>query len=198
MLEAILQNYLKPPSIPSSLLNQSAQILTRKYHTLQTNNFNPTTKMSCNVVSNPSFEAGLNGWHARPLGVATIVTGDVAYDGSNLVSLATTPDVPSATVDQYLYDLDTANTYNLTVQVRIEGDLPSANQCTFSVEAGDDPAVGTIASDFVWNAGEWIELSGTYQPTVVDTVLNFVATCSFSGDVQLLNAYFDDVILSDC
>ncbi|KAL3476176.1 hypothetical protein BJX99DRAFT_258690 [Aspergillus californicus] len=173
--------------------------------------------MSCNIISNPSFEAGLTGWHTTPLDIATVVTSDVAYDGSNFVygpipphylylhhltaspsSLQTTPDAPTANVHTYLYDLDTTASYNLTVQMRVEGDLPSVNQCTFSVEAGDDPAAGTIASDFVWTTGEWIQLNGTYEPSVVDTVFNLVATCSFSGDVTLLNAYFDDIVLGDC
>ncbi|KAL2862614.1 uncharacterized protein BJX67DRAFT_385424 [Aspergillus lucknowensis] len=154
--------------------------------------------MPCNVVSNPSFESGLDGWHTNLASAVKIITSDVAYDGNSFVSLDLNTDRPTGDIHTYLYDLDTAKSYDLKVQVRVNGDLPSVNQCTFSVEANDDPAGGVISSDYIWTAGEWIQLNGTYTPSVRDTEFKLAATCHFSGDVQALGAAFDDVILSDC
>ncbi|KAL2828009.1 hypothetical protein BDW59DRAFT_171134 [Aspergillus cavernicola] len=155
--------------------------------------------MPCNVINNPSFEAGLSSWYSSTPGVATIGTGDIAYSGSSYLDLETTVSASEATISQDLYWLDDEKTHNLTVQVRLLDPISSADSCTVSAYLGDEyTADSDIASEIIWNAGEWISLTGTILPEQRDTVLNLVGACTFSGDVQTAHVLFDDVVFSDC
>ncbi|KAL2837690.1 hypothetical protein BJY01DRAFT_220641 [Aspergillus pseudoustus] len=153
--------------------------------------------MPCNVINNPSFEGGLSSWYTS--GPATVVTGPAAYDGDKFLSLETTPSVPTNTITQDLYWLDTANIHNLTVQVQVEGQIPASSHCEARAYIGDDADAGEFASEIIFNGGEWLTLQGSFQPTVRDTTISLVGYCAFGeADEEYFNVYFDDVIVSDC
>ncbi|KAL2821238.1 hypothetical protein BJX63DRAFT_379690 [Aspergillus granulosus] len=153
--------------------------------------------MPCNVINNPSFEAGIESW--TPNGFAAVIASPVAYDGNNVLSLETAPSAPTVSVTQELYWLDTANVHNLTVQVRVEGEIPTTSHCEVRAYLGEDPEAGEFASDIIWNGGEWIQLEGSFQPTVRDTTISLVGYCTFNvADAEHIRVYFDDVIVSDC
>ncbi|KAL3464633.1 hypothetical protein BJX64DRAFT_253987 [Aspergillus heterothallicus] len=151
--------------------------------------------MPCNVISNPSFEAGLESWTAS--GPATVVTSPIAYAGESFLSLETTPTASTNTVTQDLYWLDTDNVHNLTVQVRVAGEIPSTSHCEVRALIGGEE----FASDIIWTGDEWVTLTGSFQPAVRDTTFSLVGYCSFAGgegDGEYFDVYFDDVVIDDC
>ncbi|KAL4947167.1 hypothetical protein BDW69DRAFT_178932 [Aspergillus filifer] len=153
---------------------------------------------ACNELGNYGFEGGLNLWTVAPGTVATAATGDLAYSGNGYLDITTTVSNPSGSVSQDLYWLDTATPYNLTVQVQLENPISSVNSCEVSAYLGDDAEAGAIASDLIWNAGEWLLLRGSITPPVRDTTLNLVGRCSFSGEVTEAHVLFDEVVFGNC
>ncbi|PYI35975.1 hypothetical protein BP00DRAFT_453660 [Aspergillus indologenus CBS 114.80] len=127
--------------------------------------------MPCNVINNPSFETGaLDGWYASAGNVANID----------------------------LYWLDDENEHNLTLWVRVADPIPSTGHCEVSAYLGEDPQADAIASDFIWHADEWIQLTGSIQPPARDLTLHFVGSCVDAGKEVPAHILFDDVVLSDC
>jgi hypothetical protein len=112
--------------------------------------------------------------------------------------ITTTVSNPTGTVSQPLTGLDTSKPYNLLLWMRLRDRISSVNSCTVSAHLGDDPEAGAIASDFIWDAANWMLLNGTVTPTAADTTLNLVGLCSFSGDVTEAHVLWDEVTFSDC
>ncbi|KAL4861986.1 hypothetical protein BDV12DRAFT_179540 [Aspergillus spectabilis] len=155
--------------------------------------------MACNALDNPGFNGGsIDPWYPSPGSTPSIVTDDITYGGSSYLDLQTTTLTPGGFISQDLYWLDTANTYNLTVAVRIRDPIPTTGSCLVNAFLGSDPEAGEFASDIIWNGGEWVLLQGSVQPTVRDTILNLGATCTFNGEVAPAHVLFDEVIFGDC
>ncbi|PYI24543.1 hypothetical protein BO99DRAFT_398055 [Aspergillus violaceofuscus CBS 115571] len=155
--------------------------------------------MPCNVINNPSFETGaLDGWYASAGNVANIVQGTIAHAGKYYLDVTGTEKVPQVSVAQDLYWLDDENEHNLTLWVRVADPIPSTGHCEVSAYLGEDPQAGAIASDFIWHADEWIQLTGSIQPPARDLTLHFVGSCVDAGKEVPAHILFDDVVLSDC
>ncbi|KAL4924113.1 uncharacterized protein BDV17DRAFT_284934 [Aspergillus undulatus] len=153
---------------------------------------------TCNVLSNPGFEAGLQSWYPVAGSVAAAATGDIAYAGSGYLDITTTVQNPTGTVSQDLFGLDNTKAHNFTVWVQLKDPISSVNQCTVSAYLGDDPEAGAVASDFIWNAASWVLLRGDIQPEVPDSKLNLVGLCTFSGEVTEAHVLFDEVVFAEC
>ncbi|PYH49290.1 uncharacterized protein BP01DRAFT_352810 [Aspergillus saccharolyticus JOP 1030-1] len=156
--------------------------------------------MSCNVLTNPSFETGtLDGWYGTSGSIATVVQGSIAYDGNYYLDVTGTAANPTASVAQDLYWLDETKTLDLTLWVRFENTISSATgHCEVSAYLGEDPTAGAIASDIIWDSDEWLRLTGSILPEERNTTLNLVGSCIELGNATIANVLFDDVVLSDC
>ncbi|KAL4877365.1 hypothetical protein BJY04DRAFT_222116 [Aspergillus karnatakaensis] len=155
--------------------------------------------MSCVLTPNPGFEASISGWHTSDPSIAYVTTNpNVAYAGNNFLDLSVTTENPEVSVRTYLYDLDTTTPHNLTLYVRIDEPIPSSTHCAVEAYIGKDPEAGAIASDLFWNAGQWLRLTGLFQPTQGDDVLNIVGSCAFHDGFTSNHVLIDEVVLSDC
>ncbi|KAL4784887.1 hydroxymethylglutaryl-coenzyme A reductase-domain-containing protein [Aspergillus varians] len=134
--------------------------------------------MSCNVINNPSFGAGIDSW-IPAIGAADVITSDRATVGKNVLRLETSLSAPTSSVFQSLSDLDLASNYKLTVEVSVEGPLPVNGSCEDSVYASENESTDAIVSGVLQKAGEWVEPTGWFQPTVRDQDLHVVGSCVF-------------------
>ncbi|KAL4916389.1 hypothetical protein BDW62DRAFT_218745 [Aspergillus aurantiobrunneus] len=128
---------------------------------------------------------------------AAVVSAPIAYAGSSYLDITTTTENNAAAVYQQLTGLDTTQEHELTVQFRLRDPISSVNSCEVAAYIGA-VETGIIASDLIWNAGEWIQLNGTIQPTESDTTFNLRAICHFSGEVTEAHILVDEVTFSDC
>ncbi|KAJ0419629.1 hypothetical protein BJY00DRAFT_151313 [Aspergillus carlsbadensis] len=157
--------------------------------------------MSCVLTQNPGFEAGMTGYYPSENTIAYVATNpEVAYAGNNFLDIAVTSVAPSGTVSQNLVGLDTTTPHNLTLYVRIDQPIPTALQCTVSASVASAPE-DPITSDYIWDAGQWLRLTGLFTPSQPDDVLNIVGLCAFPADFPdytFNHVFVDEVVLSDC
>ncbi|CAG8123542.1 unnamed protein product [Penicillium salamii] len=168
--------------------------------TLHSNPFiNPTMSLSCNAVSNPSFETGiLSPWHA-PINVATITNGSTAYSGNYYLNLQTAVGNRGNTISQGLRHLKRHTQYKFSVQAQLPS--PSGSEyCSVYVYIGRNATVGNIASAQLFHPGEWMEVAGSWVPRREQDVLSIVAACDSEDSSVTGNVLLDEIVFApvDC
>ncbi|KAL4919654.1 hypothetical protein BDW62DRAFT_199669 [Aspergillus aurantiobrunneus] len=148
--------------------------------------------MPCNVINNPDFEAGLQGWRTNPPDIAQI-DGSA---GNRTLMLPAYADPEMLELYQELSDLDTEKSYGFLAPVQVGGYIPEAGECNVTVTAVDDPSTKAIATG-TFGYGQKGVLTDAYKPNVRDTTLDIAVSCT-GGDESLVEVYFDNFILSDC
>ncbi|GFG03308.1 hypothetical protein IFM5058_01364 [Aspergillus udagawae] len=150
---------------------------------------------SCNLVVNPSFESGnLFPWFPSALKVAKISNATEAYDGDYYLDLQTAIGNRGNTISQPLRNLDPSLDYTFSMQVQAAS--PSANYCSFYVYMGKNSTTGFVATNMLFNSGEWASITGHYRPRLAQEYLNIVASCTFEGSSYLGRVFIDDVVLA--
>ncbi|PKX89058.1 carbohydrate binding domain protein [Aspergillus novofumigatus IBT 16806] len=149
----------------------------------------------CNLVANPSFESGnLFPWFPSALNVAKISNATEAYDGDYYLDLQTAIGNRGNTISQPLRNLDPSIDYTFSVQVQAAS--PAANYCSFYVYMGKNSTTGFVATDILYNSGEWTSITGHYRPRLAQEYLNIVASCTFEGSSYTGRVFIDDVVLA--
>ncbi|KAJ5497018.1 hypothetical protein N7463_009005 [Penicillium fimorum] len=156
--------------------------------------------LSCNAVSNPSFETGiLAPWHPSAINVAKINNGAIAYSGDYYLDLQTAVGNRGNTISQGLRNLKPHMEYKFSVQAQVPS--PSGSEyCSVYVYMGRNATIGSIASAQLFNFGEWTEVTGSYVPKRENDILSIVAACDSEDSSVTGHILFDDIsfIGDDC
>jgi hypothetical protein len=98
------------------------------------------------------------------------------------------------TISQPLRNLDPSIDYTFSMQVQAAS--PGANYCSFYVYMGKNSTTGFVATDTLYDSGEWTSVTGHYRPRLSQEYLNIVASCTFEGSSYTGRVFIDDVVLA--
>ncbi|KAF9889505.1 hypothetical protein FE257_007215 [Aspergillus nanangensis] len=154
-----------------------------------------------NVLANPSFETGsLSPWWPTAVDVAQISNGSTAYSGDFYLDLQTAVGNRGNAISQRLTGLHVGANYTFSVQIQTRS--PSAaNYCGFFAYTGRNATTNAIASELLYEPGEWVQLTGSYVPKRPEDVLHVGGSCTFSGSSYTGHVLLDDIFLGrgeDC
>ncbi|EAW09006.1 carbohydrate binding domain protein [Aspergillus clavatus NRRL 1] len=150
---------------------------------------------SCNLLSNPSFETGtLQPWITSAVNMAKVSNGTQAYSGDYYLDLETAVGNRGITISQVVKNLDPRLDYTFTMHV--QSSALAANYCSFYAYAGLNATTGFIASDTLYDSGEWTLVTGQYRPKLSREFLNIIASCTFEDSSNTGHVFIDDVTLS--
>jgi len=149
--------------------------------------------MSCNLLANPSFEAGaLSPWHASAAGVTQIVKSSDAYSGSYYLNLETAIDNGGNFIAQFLKELDTSTNYTVGVHAQFPKES-AASECNIVVYMGSN-FTSTVGSTYLSTGGEWVFVGGSYQPKFSRETLHIFARCDLEDPSYTSNIYLDAAV----
>ncbi|PYI14880.1 carbohydrate binding domain protein [Aspergillus japonicus CBS 114.51] len=154
--------------------------------------------MSCNLLTNPSFETGtLSPWFTTVpnVNIATVTNATAAYDGEYYLDLKTDYGNRGHSIAQTLTGLQRGTVYDFSAQIQIPG--PSGVEyCFVDAYVGANATTGAIVSQQLLPTGEWTTVRGSYQRTGrrAEDVLTLTGSCTSPGSSYVWDVLVDEVV----
>ncbi|PYH84853.1 carbohydrate binding domain protein [Aspergillus uvarum CBS 121591] len=154
--------------------------------------------MSCNLLTNPSFETGtLSPWFTTVpnVNIATVTNATAAYDGEYYLDLKTDYGNRGHSIAQTLTGLQRGTVYDFSAQIKIPG--PSGVEyCFVDAYVGANATTGAIVSQLLEPTGEWTTVRGSYKRTGrrVEDVLTLTGSCTSPGSSYVWDVLVDEVV----
>jgi hypothetical protein len=145
-----------------------------------------------NVLQNPGFENGTDGWEGRGGKIEAVTTP--VHSGSGAVKALERTDAWQGIKQSLIDKVQSGKTYKLSGWVRL--DNSDSENITMSIEMTDDNPVQYINIETLTCSNtEWTELSGefTVKPTGTLTTLDIY----FEGPEPGMNFFVDDVSVTE-
>lgn len=145
-----------------------------------------------NVLQNPGFENGTDGWEARGCKIEAVTTP--VHSGSGAVKATERKDTWQGIKQSLIGKVENGKTYKLSGWVRL--DNSDKDNITLSVESEDDNPVkyGNIETLTCSNS-DWTELSGTFTPSPSGEWKTL--DIYFEGPAENINFFVDDVSVTE-
>jgi hypothetical protein len=144
-----------------------------------------------NLLKNPGFENGTDGWSDRGCQIESVTTP--VHSGVKSVKVSGRTQTWQGIKQSLLGKVTNGQTYKVSAWVRLENS--EADTITLSIEQADDN--GTKYKNIIKEAlgnTEWIELSGEFKLNVTGTLKTL--DIYFEGPLAGTNFFVDDVVVS--
>ena len=145
-----------------------------------------------NLLKNPGFEDGTDGWDARGGKIEAVTTP--VHSGSKAVKAFERTDGWQGVKQSLIGKVQSGKTYKLSGWVRL--DNSNSDTIILSVEMEDDnPVQYPNIEKLTCNNTEWTELSGEFTPSPSGTLKTL--DIYFEGPAADVNFFVDDVSVSE-
>ena len=143
-----------------------------------------------NLLTNPGFENGAEGWSDRSCKIEVVTTP--VHSGAKSVKVFGRTETWQGIKQSLLGKVTNGKTYKISAWVRLENS--EAGTVTISIEQTDDSDTKykNVVSGLANNAG-WVELSGDFTLDVTGTLKTL--DVYFEGPVPDVNFFVDDVVV---
>ena len=145
-----------------------------------------------NLVTNPGFENGTEGWEGRSCKIEAVTTP--VHSGTKCAKVSERTDVWQGIKQSLLGKVQNGKTYKVSAWVRL--DNADGEFVTLSIEQADDK--GTKYKNIVKKIAsntEWVELSGEFKLEASGALTTL--DIYFEGPSIGTNFYVDDVVVSE-
>jgi hypothetical protein len=145
-----------------------------------------------NVLKNPGFEEGTEGWEARGCKIEAVTTP--VHSGSKAVKAFERTDGWQGVKQSLIGKVESGKTYKLSGWVRL--DNSDSDNIILSVEMEDDNPVQYINIETLTCSNtEWTELSGEFTPKPTGELKTL--DIYFEGPAEDVNFFVDDVSVTE-
>jgi len=144
-----------------------------------------------NLLKNPGFENGIEGWSDRSCKIEVVTTP--VHSGAKSVKVSGRTETWQGIKQSLLGKVTNGQTYKISAWVRL--DKSEADTITISIEQTDDN--GTIYKNVAKEAVgsvEWVQLSGDFKLDAGGTLQTL--DVYFEGPGVDINFFVDDVVVS--
>ena len=144
-----------------------------------------------NVLKNPGFENGTEGWSDRSCQIEVVTTP--VHSGAKSVRVFGRTELWQGIKQSLLGKVTNGQTYKISAWVRLENS--DSDTVTISIEQTDDNGTKykNVASVMAGNAG-WVQLSGDFKLDASGTLKTL--DIYFEGPPSDTNFFVDDVVVS--
>jgi hypothetical protein len=143
-----------------------------------------------NLLKNPGFENGTDGWTDRSCQIEAVTTP--VHSGAKSVKVFGRTETWQGIKQSLLGKVTNGKTYKISAWVRLENS--EAGTITISIEQADDNGTKykNVASGLANNTG-WVELSGEFTLSANGTLTTL--DVYLEGPAQDINFFVDDVVV---
>ena len=144
-----------------------------------------------NLLKNPGFENGTEGWSDRGCQIEVVTTP--VHSGAKSVKVSGRTELWQGIKQSLLGKVTNGQTYKISAWVRLEN--ADSDTVVISIEQTDDNGTKytNVAKETVGNAG-WVELSGEFKLDASGTLKTL--DVYFEGPAVGTNFFVDDVVVS--
>ena len=144
-----------------------------------------------NLLTNPGFENGTDGWSDRSCQIEVVTTP--VHSGAKSVRVFGRTELWQGIKQSLLGKVTNGQTYKISAWVRLENS--DSDTVTISIEQTDDNGTKykNVASVMAGNAG-WVQLSGDFKLDASGTLKTL--DIYFEGPPSDTNVFVDDVVVS--
>jgi hypothetical protein len=145
-----------------------------------------------NVLQNPGFENGTDGWEGRGGQIEAVTTP--VHSGSSAVKALDRTDTWQGVKQSLIGKVESGKTYKLSGWVRL--DNSDSDNITLSIEMEDDNPVQYINIETLTCSNtEWTELSGEFTPEPSGELKTL--DIYFEGPAEGINFFVDDASVTE-
>jgi hypothetical protein len=144
-----------------------------------------------NLLKNPGFENGTDGWSDRGCQIEAVTTP--VHSGAKSVKVSGRTEQWQGIKQSLLGKVTNGQTYKVSAWVRL--DNSEADTVTLSIEQADDNGTKykNVVKESLGNA-EWVQLSGEFKLDATGTLKTF--DIYFEGPQAGVNFFVDDVVVT--
>jgi hypothetical protein len=149
-------------------------------------------RLSTNILINPSFESGTNGWTARGGGSISSVTSPVPYDGTFCARAYGRTATWNGIQQDVMNKMVIGETYTVSGWVMTSTSASSNVKITFQQTDGAGTNYYSAATGAASDSG-WVQISGSFTLNVTGTLTGLLAYVE--GPDSGIDIYVDDIIV---
>jgi hypothetical protein len=145
-----------------------------------------------NIVQNPGFENGTEGWDGRGCEIEAVDTP--VHDGTKSAKASGRTDAWQGIKQSLIGKIENGMDYKITAWVRLENS--DSDTVTISIEQNDDNGVNYInINSGMADNSDWVEISGEWTPDIAGeaTTLDVYV----EGPAEGINFFVDDVSVTE-